>query len=509
MPNLSSSPRHARRDVAASLAACLFSAVAGLALSACDATPRDGSRAEAPRARATLEHAITIDGNTEDWPGGVVALADKDYVYLRFAAMGEPTSIQSAEKTTSIMLDVDADASTGWQLGGKIANLGIDLELQASPAKPAGGTATGVSIFSVDSSGFTLPLSRGDFDVAMAPTYASTWYEVRIARTPDNPGNLPVAGLLSRGNLRGVFALKDGDGKLVGVSDPFVVALADAAPQKPLTGTLPPKKPEDAIRVMSFNVEKSGPVEKPEPFRRILDVLQPDVILFQEWDQGSPGDIAQWLAAADRGTAWYVAKPVGQISQGGGVIVASRFPVLKSFGGLKADDKPVRAVGAVLDSPVGPILATSVHLKCCGSAGSSEDIRRREEARVVNAAADKAATEAGAAIRIIAGDFNLVGSRPPLDIMRHAIDADGSDLTIAEVQALGAGLVETWSDEGNAFAPGRLDYMLLSDSSVVVKNAFVFNTRRMTIEALAKLGVDGEDSSASDHMPIVVDVVAR
>jgi exonuclease III len=69
--------------------------------------------------------------------------------------------------------------------------------------------------------------------------------------------------------------------------------------------------------------------------------------------------------------------------------------------------------------------------------------------------------------------------------------------------------VETWTEDDNAFSPGRLDYVVYSDASARAVNAFVFDTRRLTAAALAKLGLDVEDSASSDHLPVIVDLVAR
>lgn len=486
--------------------ACIL-LLAGLA--ACSQSGHSSDDRAANARGATLDRPIRIDGNTEDWPGEVVAAADAEHAYFRFSTAGKPVTIQSSDKATCILLDVDGDAATGQRLPGKLSNIGVDLEIQASPLKPSGGTTKGVAINALDSSGFALPLSRADFDLSFAPTYATMWYEARISRTPDNPGNLPIEGLLTHGRMQGVFAMKNGDGKLVGVSDPFAVTVPPAAAQRTLADANLPEKPKDALRVMSFNVLKNGPVSKPEPFRRLLDVLDPDVIMFQEWDQGSAGDIAQWLAFNKTGQSWYVAKPDADISKGGGVIVASRFPILQNFGNIKVGEKPVRAVGAVIDTPMGPVVATSLHLKCCGSAGGEEDLRRMDEAKAINAAVMRASDASKASIRVIAGDFNLVGSRPPLDLVRQGLDVDGTDLAIADAQTLGDSLVETWSEEENEFSPGRLDYMVYSDASASVKNAFVFNARRLSAAALARLGLDAEDSAASDHMPVVVDLMAK
>ena len=456
------------------------------------------------------EQFVRIDGNTEDWPGDAVAIADEHHVFFRFSVQGNPYSIQAADKTVAILLDVDADPTTGKKLPGRLSRLGIDMEIQASPTKPEGGTDNGVAVIAVDSSGFKLPLERSDFDVSFAPTYASTWYEARVSRTPDNPATLPIEGLLSTGTLSGVYALLNNEGKIVGVSEPFTIKLGPICRSgKKLTFAVPPKKPEGGVRILSYNVLRSAPNKTPEPFRRLLNVIDPDVILFQEWVDGTPEEISSWLSAVDGGATWQVAKPVGGLDVGGGVIVASKFPLVKRFEKLTSQGKAIRAVGASIDTPLGIMIATSVHLKCCGKSDGPEDQQRITEARAINAAMLNAANTARATVRIIGGDLNLVGTRPPLDIMRKGLDADGTDLAVADAEVLGDSIVETWTENGNTFGPGRLDFISYSDASVRVVNQFVFDTRRISPEALARLGVDALDSAASDHLPVVIDIVER
>src|SRR5205814_48194 len=126
------------------------------------------------------------------------------------------------------------------------------------------------------------PLSTADVDFACAPTYASSWYECRISRTPESAAALPRGGLLSAGNIRGVVATLDKDGKVDGYTDPFTVSAGAAAPSRALATIDMPAKPEGAVRVMEYNVEKSSPVSKPELFRRIFQATKPDVILLEE-----------------------------------------------------------------------------------------------------------------------------------------------------------------------------------------------------------------------------------
>lgn len=503
-------------------------AAAGAALAGCASGTRGGAGGGAGgeaggaargEAAGYVEREVLLDGNTEDWPDGLVAIANEHHLFFRFSVAGEPFAIQAADTTVAILLDVDADASTGRRLPGRLGTLGIDLEMQASPTKPEGGAGMGLGVMSVDASGFRLPLSRADFDASFAPTYASTWYEARISRTPENPGNLPTKGMLSSGVVRGVFARLDGNGRLIGASEPFVVPVGSVcAGGGRAMFALPPSKPEGAVRVMSYNVLRNGPQSRPEQFRRVLGVLKPDVILFQEWDEGEAREIAAWLDSVDApggagggasGSRWTVIEAAGDLSSGGGVLVASRLPASSGFERPKAEGREVRAVAATIDTPLGVMLACSVHLKCCGTSNGPEDQRRMAEARAINEAFDRVAGTSKAVVRVIGGDMNLVGTRPPLDALRRGIDVDGTDLSVAEAKVLGESLVETWTEADAAFGPGRLDYVVYSDASVRAANAFVFDTRRLAPDALVRMGLDAEDSAASDHLPVVVDLVKR
>jgi endonuclease/exonuclease/phosphatase family metal-dependent hydrolase len=112
-------------------------------------------------------------------------------------------------------------------------------------------------------------------------------------------------------------------------------------------------------------------------------------------------------------------------------------------------------------------------------------------------------------VRLIAGDFNLVGTRTPLDAMRAGLDADGSELAVAQTDVLGDHALYTWSDHKTEFPDGRLDYLIYSDASADAANAFVLDTRRLSDRTLAKLGLDRTDTGASDHLPVVVDLMPK
>jgi endonuclease/exonuclease/phosphatase family metal-dependent hydrolase len=199
----------------------------------------------------------------------------------------------------------------------------------------------------------------------------------------------------------------------------------------------------------------------------------------------------------------------------GGVAVVSRYPLRSMLGqrlsrsdGTGRGERMVRFAGAVVQSPAGPILAGSAHLKSGGSKGSREDEQRIAESEAINAALNTAAEAFPGAWRVIGGDMNLVGTRTPLETLARGADADGSDLAIAPAQVWGDTTFCTWSEAGNAFAPGRLDWILYSDSNAHSVEAFVLDTSRLQDGVLSRAGLlKGDSAEASDHMPVVVDLL--
>ena len=108
---------------------------------------------------------------------------------------------------------------------------------------------------------------------------------------------------------------------------------------------------------------------------------------------------------------------------------------------------------------------------------------------------------------IVAGDFNLVGSRRPLNLLTTRLDIAGLSLIEAEPYQLDGLSNATWSDRKQSFVPGRLDYLLFSHTTVALRNTFVLDTRDLTPQALHRLGLRSDDTaSASDHFPVVADV---
>ncbi len=491
----------------------------GLLLAAGCANPRSTSNSQVNREPAEI--VITLDGDMRDWPGTTAATADEHHLYTRFMVEGETYTLQSDPAPTAILIDADANPSTGHQVEptGQLSTLGVDLIVEFSPTRSDGQSGRGVVLFAMSNDGTRTPLSVYDWDFSFSPTYASQWYEARISRTPNGSTPIPQQGLLTQGEVAGAFVRYNTQGQIIASSDLFRTTAGprcmDVARKSNLE--VPPKEP-GVLRVVSYNVLFSSPTKKPEPFTRIFKALDPDVILVQEWEASSNRELAEWFNVnLMRDGGWDVVAAAGKVSEGKGVAIITKHPAKTVDNDLRisanaaaevANDR-VRFALASVETPKATLLAASTHLKSRGSAGSPEDMKRVAEAAAINTALREAASAQKPAFMFIGGDMNLVGSYTPLETLAAGADLDGSDLAVATPRTLGDRTSVTWSENGNEFSPGRLDYILYSDSKAGVIRSFVLDTARLSAESLAASGLEAGDSAASDHMPVVVDFMLK
>jgi len=493
-----------------------------------------------------LNSRLAIDGDLGEWRGGAYTVSTADAVYFRFSP-GEEASIQANDETTRLVFDLDDSAATGKALQGppEIGTLGVDLEILLSPPvgelapaeaqrlrsnaarynDPPPEMASGMTVLRHDAPGAVTHLGHADIGFIASPTHASDWFEAKLDR---HAPALAGTGLATAGDARAVVLMTDPEGDVLRYSDPLTFVLPEPGAGHRLSTAGIPAQPSNTIRVLSINVLRGKPVTEPAPFARLITAVQPDVILFQEaddldaerleawlsgyvgvlpakheWAQGVQslaGGVGAWDAASMPDTGVAIATPH---------VIAGVYddPVEFSDNGTP---RTVRAITALVSTPLGDVLACSTHLKCCGTAGSSEDLRRLGEAGALNdrfaAIADAITAGEGRQIdaRVIGGDLNLVGTRGPLDILAGGLSGSGRDLEPADTMILGQDVLYTWRNDRSSFAPGRLDWVLTGDARVV--QSFAFDTRRMDPATLEAAGLEPGDSDASDHLPVVVDL---
>jgi len=311
-----------------------------------------------------------------------------------------------------------------------------------------------------------------------------------------------------------------------------------AAAFEPAAGDFAKSDPGD-IRVLTYNHGRNfiadGALD--DVFARILTVLAPDVICFQEFTSSVSDDkIAVRLSELlppGPGGAWHVhsGQPTGIRT-----VLASRFPLSMT----RRDTVPpasTRGVTiALVDLPDATygvdLYLLGVHLKCCGNPGGSEDAKRQASADAIanwmgdardatrRDARDLVSLPPGTPMLAL-GDFNMVGGPQPErtlltgDIQNEPtygpdVRGDWDESTLLDVTPPDPFTGDTFTWQGNdRFPPGRLDRLFLTDSVVSVAERFLLNTNTMSAPALAATGLKANDtlpSRASDHLPLVVDL---
>lgn len=510
--------------------------IVGVLIAAAGVAPAFAAQPSHSAAQAT--HAITIDGDFSDWPGTDAAEADGQYAYFR-VKLANAQSLSNASTSFELHVDFDGNAKTGLFEGinGELTPVGTDACVRFSPTKnydgrgnTTAGKGHGVAVWIADTpiNNNTSPtikeIGHAAAGLISAPTIASNIYELRLDRAALIKAGCDAAG--KGGTATWWAQTVDKDGKILATSSAQTIELkpvkSDSVPPE-LAETIP-VCPKDAVRVMSYNVEMASPVKNPEPFARLFKAIRPDIVLVEEWEPGNfkKGEHEPRPGAAGI-AAWFnqhVPLETGEWSvidsAGWGVAVVTRFPVTRygpervsrtsdAPGDARSNDTAVRFAGAMIESPIGPIAAAALHLKCCGSPDTREEQTRLSEAKIINGLMADAGDKN--VIRVIAGDFNLVGTRTPLETVASKIDLDGSDLFIVPTPTLGDNSIITWTDAESEFPPSRLDYMLVSDSTATPAQAFVFDTAHLSASALTRLNLQPTDSQGSDHRPLVVDLI--
>lgn len=482
-------------------------------------------------AASSAQHAgdtdvVVMDGDVSEWAPGVHGMADGQFLYLRLTP-DRVTTLQASMSTTLLALDVDADAETGLGLDQVASGLedggglGVDLLVELSPGSGDGGPLeSGSRVFGVTEAGRRVQLSHSDTGFLFLPTYAAEEYEIRLSRFPSSPESHDAA-MSEAGMVRGRFLRISVNGDVEWASDEFSFEKPAADEERALHDAALPAKPAESVRVMTYNVLWGEPQENPGPLSRLVRAVDADVLLFQEWDlrdrsaeRMSGAEIVSWFnehAALESGE-WSAVR-----SAATGVVIVTRGAVVSkgpnALMHLVAADgdlqmqRATRFVSARIETPLGEMIAASVHLKCCGSAGSWEDMARVSEAVAVNTSVLVDHETQPAEMIVVAGDFNLVGSRLPLDVMRQGMGRGLLPGSVVEALLLGEASAHTWRGLGDArFNPGRLDYAVVGGRRGRVAQSFLLDTSVLTDASLERMGLERGDTGFSDHLPIIFDI---
>ncbi len=450
-------------------------------------------------------HPIVIDGLFDDWQEVPVTITDPegdynyddwaelkitnddDFIFFKISLHSEETLLQNWNNFY-LYIDADKDSLTGHPYRG----LGTELVWHF-------GYRTG-QYFEQDG---IIDLWQNDITLRQAPTVTSTEFEIAIARgsfvlsDPDS-----IAVIFSSFYDTGDY-MPDSWGGVVYQLDTTVVG-----PAEPIllekTGT----------RLVTYNTLNTGILEsdRQPKFQRIIQALDPDIIALQEH--------SEWNEIGDIISSWFPEDTWYQGYTFRDLVVLSKYPIINQANLISSE----RTMCALLqtDDPINPyLLILNSHFSCC----DNDDDRQEQVDELVQVLREWRLNDNGpfdlpeGTPMFHVGDFNFVGYREQIETVTagdiqdeatygidHPLDWDGTAITDLFSRHTHKRMAYTWRSDGSSFNPGKLDYVLYTDSNLSILNHFVLNTLAMPDSVLNEWELEAEDTNeASDHLPRIVD----
>jgi hypothetical protein len=354
---------------------------------------------------------IVLDGTFNDWENipaqldetSESSITEFDILSVRthhsddqvhvMLTLDRPVNLQGLDGTLNLLLDLDNSVTTG---SIQHEMKGVDLVVQFSPPNQESPSSRGMGVglrriiesTSQIEKAPTVP--HAAIGLTMAPTYASENVELAMNRSVSIPG---IGALFQSNSFRMKFVHRATAGILTEETaihthslEPTFAASVNIDNHR----QLPTKSPND-LRVMSWNVEYGTILKKPTLYARILKAINPDVILLQELTQTEEPDTLQAFLNNQiprEGLEWQVLLGADTGSIGNGIATLLPIESIPALNRIPYPNRPewaVRAIGGKVTLENGKtLLLSSVHLKCCGRIGSSEDQTRILETEAIN-----------------------------------------------------------------------------------------------------------------------------
>ena len=461
-----------------------------------------------------VQAEILVDGRMVDWAGVTPVYVDplgdgaagsvdfdslwvtEEYGFLIIRANLNCEVLMQGTNDLELLIDRDNSSETGVEVHG----LGADIIWRFGERS---GTYYG--------NGSSESLNQFEIGIVTAPTVTAEQFEISLVLSKQLDGEF----LLPAGEIRLMLIHDTQSGDTAPDTDGLLFTIPSGDPGSPVALTIPedPDNDDSVTRFVTWNVLFDGFMDRPEPFHRILAAIQPEIIVFEEMWDTSPTQVISslnsWLPVEG---GWNAAKEEGNI------VLATPNEIIGTWdiSGARATAFLVEMNGA----PGSEMLVIGAHPPCC----DNNEARQLEidaimawlrEAKEGNGPPDLDAFYSV----VVTGDMNLVGYREQLETLVDGTiinqseygpsfgpDFDGSSLTDAFPRHVTQNQVYTWRDDSSNYSPGKLDYIIYSDTVLDPVNMFVFDTRTVSSTTLEELGVYEDDSeTASDHMPVVVD----
>ena len=460
-------------------------------------------------------HPITIDGLFDDWAEVDISYSDSqgdgadadfadikitydnDFLFIYFNVHDGEYLMQDWNEF-HLYIDADNDTTTGYYING----IGAELDWLF-------GDRSG-SYYIMDG---IIDIYQNDLTLRMAPTITNHEFEICISRnsnvlTMDGTQVLVEGKVILTDTGPNADQIPDENG---GIS--FSIGEDYIMPPTPITFD---KRDETDIRLVTHNVWSSSLLDSyyQEYFQRIYQALDPDIVALQEMYENTNqlhSLFNDWFPDEQ----WYVS------SQFRDNIIISKYPVLEEDY-FTSSERTMVALLNTDDELGSDLIIFNSHLACC----DNDESRQYDADEFVSNWRDWRENDNGPFTLtegtpfVYVGDFNLVGYRQQLTTFTEGdiedentfgddYNLDWDNTSIADLFSRHSHIRMgyTWRWDNSSFSPGKLDYVLYTDSVLDTSKHFVFNTLTMDSASLAEYGLEAMDSyNSSDHSPRVLDI---
>ena len=460
-------------------------------------------------------HPITIDGLFDDWAEVDVSYSDSqgdgadadfadikitydnDFLFIYFNVHDGEYLMQDWNEF-HLYIDADNDTTTGYFING----IGAELDWLF-------GDRSG-SYYIMDG---IIDIYQNDLTLRMAPTITNHEFEICISRnsnvlTMDGTQVLVEGKVILTDTGQNADQIPDENG---GIS--FSIGEDYIMPPTPITFD---KRDETDIRLVTHNVWSSSLLDSyyQEYFQRIYQALDPDIVALQEMYENTNqlhSLFNDWFPDEQ----WYVS------SQFRDNIIISKYPVLEEDY-FTSSERTMVALLNTDDELGSDLIIFNSHLACC----NNDESRQYDADEFVSNWRDWRENDNGPFTLtegtpfVYVGDFNLVGYRQQLTTFTegdiedentfgddYSLDWDNTSIADLFSRHSHIRMGYTWRRDNSSFSPGKLDYVLYTDSVLDTSKHFVFNTLTMDSASLAEYGLEAMDSyNSSDHSPRVLDI---
>ncbi|HRI46908.1 MAG TPA: T9SS type A sorting domain-containing protein [Ignavibacteriaceae bacterium] len=440
----------------------------------------------------------THDGTGIDFHSFYVT-NDENFLYIKFKLTPEIKLQEITSEAPTLYIDGDNKSNTGIQVNG----IGAELKWNF-------GTRNGSFVKSS-----TTTIRYDKIQLRYLPTVTSEEYELAIGRfvKPDN-----VNFLFTSDTIKIQFKNEKSNGDLMPNAGTTFSYVFDNTPLPPYEVININKSDSTFLRVMTYNVEFDGlmDVNKQPMYQRIFNAIKPDIITFNEFFNTTAEQVRTvmtQLYPLPCAAPWYA------IKLDAGNVTLSRYPFKQHWAVYPGQRITASLIDLSLYYP-SDLLLINCHLRCC----TADDIRQREADAIIAFLRD-AKTDGGIITLppktpfMIAGDLNLVGYSQQLRTLLNGEivntstygtsgppDWDSTSLEDLYSYHTDKPTAYTWRDDSQSYSPGRLDFMIYSNSVMKVEKSFVLQTEVMPLDRLSMYELKQTDTkSASDHFPKIAD----